>query len=102
MNFVAQLPRPYVNQSRGRAYFAQPLELTGSPGKTRTCDKAVNSRSLYQLSYRGSVSCYSKCATASPVQSMSRPGGLPRAPALTHNRCNRKKPHAGEKPCQPS
>jgi len=48
------------------------------------------------------VSCYSKCATASPVQSMSRPGGLPRAPALTHNRCNRKKPHAGEKPCQPS
>lgn len=26
----------------------------GSPGRTRTSDKAVNSRSLYQLSYRGS------------------------------------------------
>lgn len=24
-----------------------------SPGRTRTCDKAVNSRLLYQLSYRG-------------------------------------------------
>ena len=30
------------------------IEKTGSPGKTRTCDKAVNSRLLYQLSYRGS------------------------------------------------
>ena len=27
----------------------------GSPGRTRTYDKAVNSRLLYQLSYRGSV-----------------------------------------------
>ena len=26
---------------------------SGSPGRTRTCDLAVNSRSLYQLSYRG-------------------------------------------------
>ena len=26
---------------------------TSSPGKTRTCDKAVNNRLLYQLSYRG-------------------------------------------------
>jgi hypothetical protein len=26
----------------------------GSPGRTRTSDQAVNSRSLYQLSYRGS------------------------------------------------
>ena len=26
----------------------------GSPGRTRTCDPAVNSRLLYQLSYRGS------------------------------------------------
>jgi hypothetical protein len=31
------------------------LEFSGSPGRTRTCDKAVNSRLLYQLSYRGSV-----------------------------------------------
>ena len=27
----------------------------GSPGRTRTCDKAVNSRLLYQLSYRGTM-----------------------------------------------
>ena len=27
--------------------------LNGSPSKTRTCDKSVNSRLLYQLSYRG-------------------------------------------------
>ncbi len=27
--------------------------LESSPGRTRTCDKAVNSRLLYQLSYRG-------------------------------------------------
>ncbi|CAH1668148.1 hypothetical protein CHELA40_14854 [Chelatococcus asaccharovorans] len=29
--------------------------LFGSPSRTRTCDKAVNSRLLYQLSYRGSL-----------------------------------------------
>ena len=28
----------------------------GSPSRTRTCDKAINSRLLYQLSYRGSPS----------------------------------------------
>jgi hypothetical protein len=28
--------------------------VLGSPGRTRTCDKSVNSRLLYQLSYRGS------------------------------------------------
>ena len=30
-----------------------PTWKAGSPGRTRTCDLAVNSRSLYQLSYRG-------------------------------------------------
>src|ERR1700738_1798177 len=30
------------------------LRSHGSPGRTRTSDQAVNSRSLYQLSYRGS------------------------------------------------
>ena len=29
------------------------FRLAGSPGRTRTSDKAVNSRLLYQLSYRG-------------------------------------------------
>ncbi|CUQ66600.1 protein of unknown function [Candidatus Nitrospira inopinata] len=27
----------------------------GSPGRTRTCDQPVNSRLLYQLSYRGTI-----------------------------------------------
>ena len=31
----------------------QPLCVGGSPGRTRTCDQPVNSRLLYQLSYRG-------------------------------------------------
>ncbi len=31
----------------------EPLDLTGSPGRTRTSDMVVNSHPLYQLSYRG-------------------------------------------------
>lgn len=30
------------------------LDLIGSPGRTRTADRVVNSHLLYQLSYRGS------------------------------------------------
>ena len=33
-------------------------QMKGSPTRTRTLDKAVNSRLLYQLSYRGSVPEY--------------------------------------------
>lgn len=33
--------------------FRQPPLYCGSPGRTRTCDQPVNSRLLYQLSYRG-------------------------------------------------
>lgn len=33
---------------------ARCLKGFGSPSRTRTCDKAINSRLLYQLSYRGS------------------------------------------------
>ena len=29
------------------------LEKNGSPGRTRTTDKLINSQPLYQLSYRG-------------------------------------------------
>lgn len=32
-----------------------PVRINGSPGGTRTPDKAVNSRLLYQLSYRGKL-----------------------------------------------
>ncbi len=34
-------------------YGWRPFPGCGSPGRTRTCDQPVNSRLLYQLSYRG-------------------------------------------------
>lgn len=33
------------------------LEKIGSPSWTRTSDHSINSRMLYQLSYRGSLQC---------------------------------------------
>jgi D-tyrosyl-tRNA(Tyr) deacylase len=36
---------------------AKYLILGGSPGRIRTSDPAVNSRLLYQLSYRGTALC---------------------------------------------
>ena len=36
--------------------FLEKLALCGSPSRTRTCDHSINSRMLYQLSYRGSAS----------------------------------------------
>ena len=61
------LPPPYANplifwpkqrlrSKRERPPAVSPTALLrfGSPGRTRTSDQAVNSRSLYQLSYRGS------------------------------------------------
>ena len=39
------------------------LQKTGSSGRTRTYDLAVNSRSLYQLSYRGNESAGPKAGT---------------------------------------
>ena len=44
-----QRPRPSEARDARRAA----KRANGSPGRTRTCDKAVNSRLLYQLSYRG-------------------------------------------------
>jgi hypothetical protein len=44
-----------LKKKRHTEIFRMPLDFFGSPGRTRTCDKAVNSRLLYQLSYRGSV-----------------------------------------------
>ena len=35
-------------------FISGPLKKNGSAGRTRTCDKVVNSHLLYQLSYRGS------------------------------------------------
>ena len=33
------------------------LDFLGSPSKTRTCDRVINSHLLYQLSYRGIARC---------------------------------------------
>jgi hypothetical protein len=46
--------QPILNKNDGRSYSEQrSLDGCGSPGRTRTCDQPVNSRLLYQLSYRG-------------------------------------------------
>ena len=42
--------RPLAGGARG---LMQGLEKIGSPSRTRTCDHSINSRMLYQLSYRG-------------------------------------------------
>ena len=41
-----KITMPFERDLEGHAMF-------GSPGRTRTCDQPVNSRLLYQLSYRG-------------------------------------------------
>lgn len=45
-------PRKNAPVNRWRASFPSDGR-SGSPSKTRTCDNPVNSRTLYQLSYRG-------------------------------------------------
>jgi hypothetical protein len=45
-------------------------ERVGSPGRTRTSDPAVNSRLLYQLSYRGSLHRSPKAAVTSPASAL--------------------------------
>ncbi len=48
-------PRETAPTGTGGALIIQRgAEGSGSPSRTRTCDKAINSRLLYQLSYRGS------------------------------------------------
>jgi hypothetical protein len=49
-------PKRRLRLKRERPPAVSPTALLrfGSPGRTRTSDQAVNSRSLYQLSYRGS------------------------------------------------
>ena len=39
--------------------------LSGSPGRTRTADRVVNSHLLYQLSYRGSQISYKSMISTS-------------------------------------
>jgi hypothetical protein len=49
--------------------------ITGSLSRTRTCDRSINSRLLYQLSYQGSrffASAYNK--PAPPLQSANSRG----------------------------
>jgi hypothetical protein len=44
---------PDVSATGSRALYHVHPETHTSPSRARTCDLAVNSRSLYQLSYRG-------------------------------------------------
>lgn len=46
----------YLSYSSKRIFGSSPLRgeaKIGSSGRTRTCDLTINSRLLYQLSYRG-------------------------------------------------
>ena len=48
------MAREVRKSKRGTSQSEVPLFVwIGSPGRTRTCDQPVNSRLLYQLSYRG-------------------------------------------------
>ena len=47
------VPLLYPNGMAGFWANQETLGNLGSPGRTRTSDPAVNSRLLYQLSYRG-------------------------------------------------
>jgi hypothetical protein len=47
------MPERSEDQHRAKDVSVEREEQHGSPGGTRTPDKAVNSRLLYQLSYRG-------------------------------------------------
>ena len=57
-----QIPRKYRKNNVPSAQWRTLVDVDGlwgkvsrgSPGRTRTCDPPVNSRLLYQLSYRGS------------------------------------------------
>lgn len=47
-----------------------------SPDRTRTCDKAVNSRLLYQLSYRGLRAGFDSCGANVSYCSAAIQGGF--------------------------
>ena len=68
---------PLLSDSASRsALRTGPLEKSGSPSRTRTCDHSINSRMLYQLSYRGSAGRpYSRFSRpAKPLFREPRPG----------------------------
>jgi hypothetical protein len=86
--FLAGPDRAWINGQTLRANggingsrrFSSCLLGIGSPGRTRTSDPAVNSRLLYQLSYRGSEptnrsGLYQTRALANKIQ--RRSGGAP-------------------------
>ena len=65
-----------VGQFRGR--------MKSSPGRTRTYDLAVNSRSLYQLSYRGSLFQFNPKCIGRLGQVTLMPAAVPRSvPVMT-------------------
>ena len=51
--------------------------VSGSPGRTRTSDRVINSHLLYQLSYRGIVFAGAFCCSARPLFSECLKGSQP-------------------------
>ena len=66
---VLLFPLEPVIASRGETQELEFFEILGSPSRTRTYDLAINSRVLYQLSYRGKskVGAYSKGRSGLPT-----------------------------------
>ncbi len=61
---VSRYPQRYPNAALDRPHDvsrgAKLMKIRanfGSPSRTRTCDHSINSRMLYQLSYRGPFPC---------------------------------------------
>src|ERR1700722_18682796 len=51
----SSIPRPLTASTAAHENRPYVFEIIGSPSRTRTCDHSINSRMLYQLSYRGSA-----------------------------------------------
>ena len=52
-SLLEPVPMPYLSGVGLAGVGVEVVGFVGSPGRTRTSDPAVNSRLLYQLSYRG-------------------------------------------------
>ena len=61
-----------IQMQHGERVYAAFVLGKSSPGRTRTYDPAVNSRLLYQLSYRGSVVVPYFCSESPRLQGLPR------------------------------
>lgn len=65
----AARPRSGAGQTKRVEPTDRPTHETGSAARTRTWDNPINSRTLYQLSYRGTISLLKNCLSneAQPI-----------------------------------